>query len=94
MPVVQQPPFQEATNDEATVAATQTTVEASDTVMAEDNVQHEVIAAPEVIAPSSMPYTMDQAYNKDDELVTVKWPLLMPPAAPGPQYDYHVERRP
>ena len=28
------------------------------------------------------------------ELVTVRWPIMVPPTAPGPQYDYHVEQRP
>ena len=28
------------------------------------------------------------------QLVTVRWPILVPPPAPGPQFAYHVEHRP
>ena len=39
------------------------------------------------------PHTIEQAFNYG-QLITVKWPLLVPPPAVGPQFDYHVERRP
>ena len=37
---------------------------------------------------------MECAYNRGGELVTVIWPIMVSPTAPGPQYDYHVEQRP
>ena len=45
------------------------------------------------VAPPS-PHIMELAYNRDMELVTVRWPVLVPPTGPGPQYDYHVQQRP
>nr|XP_040256311.1 enolase-phosphatase E1-like [Aegilops tauschii subsp. strangulata] len=89
---VPDPPVHEATNVEANVAATTTTTEANDVVKDEDNVQPEVIAATQDIArpstsdvaiPPPMPHTMECAYNRG-ELVTVRWPILIPPIAPGP----------
>src|SRR4051812_27119004 len=43
--------------------------------------------------PSPRPHTIEQAFNYG-QLITVKWPLLVPPPAAGPQFDYHVEHRP
>ena len=43
--------------------------------------------------PPPRPHTIEQAYNYG-QLITVKWPLLVPPPVAGPQFDYHVERRP
>ena len=51
------------------------------------------VALDALIVPPPMPHTMEQAYNRG-ELVSVKWPIPVPPSAPGPQYDYHVEQRP
>ena len=66
--------------------------EANDVVMAEDNVQPEANDATEdnvqpstsdVAVPPPMPHTMECAFYRG-ELVTVKWPILTPPTAPGP----------
>ena len=90
---------------ETNVAATTNTTEANDTVMAEDNVEPEANVVPEAqeqpdatvnaeaTVPPPRPHTIEQAYNRG-ELVTVRWPIMVPPIAPGPQYDYHVEQRP
>ena len=43
--------------------------------------------------PPPRPHTIKKAYNHG-QLITVKWPLLVPPPAASPQFDYHVERRP
>ena len=43
--------------------------------------------------PPPRPHTIEQAFYQG-ELVTVRWPILVPPPAPGPQFDYHVEHRP
>ena len=84
------------------------TAEANGPVLAEDhvepkaNVVHEANVNPEAsvmpvltdgAVPPPRPHTMEQAYNHG-QLVTVRWPVLVPPTAPGPQYDYHVEQRP
>ena len=73
--------------------------------MAEDNVEPEANVVPEAhvqpkahvdadaTVPAPRPHTIEQAYNHG-ELVTVRWPIMVPPTAPGPQYDYHVEQRP
>ena len=44
--------------------------------------------------PAPRPHTMEKAFNRGGHLVIVKWPIMVPPTAPGPQYDYHVEQRP
>jgi len=70
--------------------------------MAEDNVEPEANAATDTIVqpttnddavPPPRPHTIEHAFNHG-ELVTVRWPIMVPPTAPGPQYDYHVEQRP
>ena len=67
--------------------------------MAEGNVDPEANVVPEAtvnaeaIVPPPRPCTIEQAYDRG-QLVTVRWPVLVPPTAPGPQYDYHVEQRP
>ena len=33
--------------------------------------------------PPSRPHTMERAFNQG-ELVTVRWPIMVPPTAPGP----------
>ena len=100
--IVPDPPVVEAMEVESYVAATTITTEANDAVMAEDNVEPEVNAAPEdnvqpttsdVVVPPPVPHTMERAFYHG-ELVTVKWSIMTPPAAPGPRYDYHVEQRP
>ena len=85
------------------------TVEANDPVLAEDHVEPEANVVPEAnvnpeasvtpaptngAVPPPRPHTMETAYNRDGELVIVRWPILVPPTSPGPQYDYHVQQRP
>ena len=43
--------------------------------------------------PPPRPHTIEQAYDRG-QLVTVRWPILVPPPAPGPQFAYHVEHMP
>ena len=43
--------------------------------------------------PPPRPHTIEQAYDHG-QLVTVIWPILVPPPAAGLQFDYHVEHRP
>ena len=95
----------EDTEVENTEAATNNDTEANDVVMAEDNVEPEANVVPEAhvqpeahvdadaTVPAPRPHTIEHAYNRGD-LVTVQWPIMVPPTAPGPQYDYHVEQRP
>ena len=56
------------------------------------NLQPEVTAAATATAPvpPPRPHTIEQAYNYG-QLVTVRWPILVPPPAAGSQFDYHVE---
>ena len=46
-----------------------------------------------VVAPP-VPHMMARAFNREGELVSIKWLIMTPPVAHGPQYDYHVEQRP
>ena len=62
-------------------------------VVPEAHVQPEANMDAEATIPPPKPHTIEQAYNRG-ELVTVRWPITVPPTAPGPQYDYHVEQRP
>ena len=71
--------------------------------MAEDNVEPKANAATDTVVqpitsddavPPPRPHTMEHAFNRSGELFTVKWPIMVPPTAPGTQYDYHVEQRP
>ena len=61
--------------------------------MAEDNVEPEANVEAEATIPPPRPHTIEQAFNREGELVTVRWPIMVPPTAPGLQYDYHVEQR-
>ena len=74
-------------------AATNNATEANDSVMAKDNVEPEANVDAEVAVPPPRPHTMEQAFDRG-QLATVKWPIMVPPIAHGPQYDYHVEQRP
>ena len=83
-------------------APTNNATEANDSVMAEDNVNPEANVNAEATVtpmisdgavPPPRPHTMERAFNCG-ELVTVRWPIMVPPTAPEPQYDYHVEQRP
>ena len=99
------PPVIEETEVENTKAATNNATDANDVVMAEDNVDPEENVVPEANAqpkatvhaeatvPPPRPHTMEQSYYHG-QLVTVRRPILVPPTAPGPQYDYHIEQRP
>lgn len=92
----------------ASDAAAATRSEANDVVMAEDNVQPEATLQTEApdttedIQPSTsdvataptVPHTMARAFNREGELISVKWPVLTPPETPGPQYEYHIQQRP
>jgi hypothetical protein len=99
--IVPDPPVVEEMEVENNEVATTNTTEANDTVMAEDNVEPKANAATDTIVqpiasdnavPPPRPHTMDRAFNRG-ELVTVRWPIMVPPTAPSPQYDYHVELR-
>ena len=71
--------------------------------MAKDNVQPEANdVAEDTMQPSTsdvanappVPHMMATAFNHEGEIVSIKWPIMTPPVANGPQYDYHVEQRP
>ena len=61
----------------------------------EANLQPEVITTAITTAPvpPPRPHTIEQAFDRG-QLVTVRWPILVPPPTAGPQFDYHVEHRP
>ena len=94
------PPATEEEVENIEVATTNTT-EANDVVMAnntmvpeandapEASVQPEAHVDAEATVPSPRPHTIEHAFDHG-QLVTVKWPIMVPPTAPGPQYDYHV----
>ena len=74
-------------------AATNNATEANDTIMAEDNVKPEANVNVEATVtpitsggavPPPRPHTMEHAFNRDGELVTVRWPIMVPPTALGP----------
>ena len=97
--IVTDPLVLEQTEVENTEAATNNATEVNDTIMAEDNVEPEATVNDEATltpiisdsaVPPPRPHTMERAFNRG-ELVTVRWPIMVPPTAPGPQYDYHVE---
>ena len=101
--IVPDPPVIEQMEVANNGAATNNATEANDSVMADGNMEPEVNVNAEAtvtpiisndVVPSPRPHTMEHAYNKSGELVTVKWPIMVPPTAPGPHYDYHVEQRP
>jgi len=98
--IVPDPPVLEQMEVENPEAATNNTTEANDSVMAEDNVEPKGNAATNTsvppisssdVVPPPRPHSMEQAVNRVGQLVTVRWPIMVPPTAPGPQYDYHVE---
>ena len=74
-------------------AATNNATEANDPVMAEDNLEPEANVNVEATVPPPRPHTIAQAFDCG-QLVTVKWPIVVPPTIPGPQYAYHVEQMP
>ena len=93
------PVILEVENNEA---ATTNNTEANDTVMAEENVEPEANVATNTIVqpiisddavPPPRPHTMERVFNHG-EMETVRWPIMVPPTPPGPQYKYHVEQRP
>ena len=43
--------------------------------------------------PPPRPHTMELAFDRGQP-VMVRWPILTPPPAAGPQFEYHVEHRP
>nr|XP_020155680.1 fibrous sheath CABYR-binding protein-like [Aegilops tauschii subsp. strangulata] len=101
--IVPDPPVLEEMEVKNTKAATNNATEANDTAMAKDNVEREanenaeVTVTPivsEYVVPPLRPHTMERAFNREGQLVTVRWAIMVPPTAPGPQYDYHVEQRP
>ena len=55
------------------------------------NLQLEANASAPV--PPPKPHTIEQAYDRG-QLVTVRWLILVPPPAPGPQFAHHVEHMP
>jgi hypothetical protein len=87
------PPVLEATEATADATAVTTSTEANDIVMAEDDAQSKAPEATEAIQPSTtdvaaptpVPHTMEKAFYCG-ELISFKWPIMTPPAAPGPQY--------
>ena len=62
-------------------------------VAPEANVQLEAQVNATAPVPPPRPHTIEQAFYQG-KLVTVRWPILVPPPAPGPQFDYHVEHMP
>ena len=95
------PPVVEQMEVENNEAATNNATKANDSVMAEDNVEPEANVTTDTIVtpiisddavPPPRPHTMECVFNRG-ELVTVRWPIMVPPTAHGPQYDYHVEQR-
>ena len=43
--------------------------------------------------PPPRPHTIEQAFYQG-QLTTIHWPILVPPPAAGPQFDYHVDHMP
>ena len=57
------------------------------------NVQPDAYANASAPVPPSRPHTIEHAFYQG-ELVPVRWPILIPPPTPGPQFSYHVEHMP
>ena len=76
-------------------------------VAPEANAAPDVIIPPEAIVPLAAhvnenanapvppprPHIVELAFDCGQP-VMVRWPMLVPPPAAGPQFDYHVEHRP
>ena len=43
--------------------------------------------------PPPRPHTIERPFDRGQP-VMVRWPVLVPPPAVGPQFEYHVEHRP
>ena len=82
--IVPDPPVLERTEVENTEATTNNATEANDSVMAEDSVEPEANVNVEATVPPPRPHTMEQAVNREGQLVTVRWPIMVPPTTPGP----------
>ena len=77
---------------EANVAPTVNMVSEANDALA-TNVQSEALVNATAPVPPPRPHTIEQAFYQG-ELVTLRWPILVPPPSPGPQFDYHVQHRP
>ena len=80
---------------EATVAPEVNVV--PEVIAPEANVAPDANLQPEVnattLVPPPRPHTLKQSFYQV-QLTTVRWPILVPPPAVGPQFDYHVEHMP
>ena len=94
------------TNTEANdVVMAEASVAPEATVAPEVNVVPEVHVNPEAIVqleahvnanapvPPPRPHAIEVAFDRGQP-VMVRWPILVPPPAPGPQFDDHVEHMP
>ena len=84
----------EANEAPAANAAPEVNAEAPEVQAPEANVAPEAhednVNAP---VPPPRPHTIELAFDRG-QLVMVRWPILVPPPAAGPQFEYHVEHRP
>lgn len=63
--------------------ASEANVESEADVLPEAQVQPEATAQAEVTIPYPRPHTIERAFDHG-QLVAVKWPVMVPPTAPGP----------